>query len=112
MRGLPTGDRALSQDVTDHFQQRHIGTTAAQQQEMASTIGFDSVEHLIDTAIPDNIKLGANLSLPTALSEAEALKKLRAYAEQNKVLRSCIGTGYYDTLTPVLLRNVFENPGR
>ena len=112
MRGLPTGDRALSQDVTDHFQQRHIGTTAAQQQEMASTIGFDSVEHLIDTAIPDNIKLGANLSLPTALSEAEALKKLRAYAEQNKVLRSCIGTGYYDTLTPpVLLRNVFENPG-
>ena len=58
MRGLPTGDRALSQGVTDYFQQRHIGTTAAQQQEMASTIGFESVDHLIDTAIPDNIKLG------------------------------------------------------
>ena len=112
MRGLPTGDRALSQGVTDYFQQRHIGTTAAQQQEMASTIGFESVDHLIDTAIPDNIKLGKSLSLPIALSEAEALKKLRAYAEQNKVLRSCIGMGYYDTLTPpVLLRNVFENPG-
>ena len=102
----------MSQGVTDHFQQRHIGTTTVQQQEMASTIGFDSVEHLIDTAIPDNIKLRQTLSLPTALSEAEALKKLRAYAEQNKVLRSCIGMGYYDTLTPpVLLRNVFENPG-
>ncbi len=102
----------MSQGVTDHFQQRHIGTTVAQQQEMASTIGFESVEHLIDTAIPDNIKLGRSLSLPQALSEAEALKKLRAYAEQNKVLRSCIGMGYYDTLTPpVLLRNVFENPG-
>jgi len=102
----------LSQGVTHHFQHRHIGTTTAQQQEMASTIGFDSVEDLIDTAIPDNIKLQQSLSLPAALSEAEALKKLRAYAEQNVVLRSCIGMGYYDTLTPpVLLRNVFENPG-
>ena len=102
----------MSQGVSDHFQQRHIGTTKAQQQEMASTIGFESVDHLIDTAIPDNIKLGQGLSLPAALSEAEALKKLSAYANQNKVLRSCIGMGYYDTLTPpVLLRNVFENPG-
>ena len=81
MRGLPTGDRALSQGVTNHFQQRHIGTTTAQQQEMASTIGFESVDHLIDTAIPDNIKLGQGLSLPAALSEAEALKKLRGYAD-------------------------------
>ena len=111
-QGLPRGDNTLSQGVTDHFQQRHIGTTTAQQQEMASTIGFESVDHLIDTAIPDNIKLGQGLSLPAALSEAEALKKLRGYADQNKVLRSCIGMGYYDTLTPpVLLRNVFENPG-
>ena len=102
----------MSQGVTNHFQQRHIGTTTAQQQEMASAIGFESVDHLIDTAIPDNIKLGQGLSLPAALSEAEALKKLRTYADQNKVLRSCIGMGYYDTLTPpVLLRNVFENPG-
>ena len=112
MRGLPTGDRALSQGVTDHFQQRHIGTTVAQQQEMASTIGFDSVEHLIDTAIPDNIKLGASLSLPTHSAKPKHSKNYAAYAEQNEVLRSCIGMGYYDTLTPpVLLRNVFENPG-
>ena len=102
----------MNQGVTDHFQQRHIGTTKAQQQEMASSVGFESVEQLIETAIPDNIKAKASLCLPPALSEAQALKRLRKYADQNTVMRSCIGMGYYDTLTPaVLLRNVFENPG-
>ena len=102
----------MNQGVTDHFQQRHIGTTKAQQQEMASSVGFESVEQLIETAIPDNIKAKASLCLPPALSEAQALKRLRKYADKNTVMRSCIGMGYYDTLTPaVLLRNVFENPG-
>lgn len=79
---------------------------------MANSAGFDSVAQLIDTAVPDNIKLPQALNLPDPLTEREALLKLRAYADQNKVLRSCIGMGYYDTTTPpVLLRNVFENPG-
>ena len=79
---------------------------------MATSAGFDSVAQLIDTAVPDNIKLSQALNLPDPLTEREALLKLRAYADQNKVLRSCIGMGYYDTTTPpVLLRNVFENPG-
>ena len=96
----------------DAFQQRHIGTSTAQQEEMANSAGFDSVAQLIDTAVPDNIKLPQALNLPDPLTEREALLKLRAYADQNKVLRSCIGMGYYDTTTPpVLLRNVFENPG-
>ena len=96
----------------DAFQQRHIGTSTAQQEEMATSAGFDSVAQLIDTAVPDNIKLSQALNLPDPLTEREALLKLRAYADQNKVLRSCIGMGYSDTTTPpVLLRNVFENPG-
>ena len=102
----------MNQGVTDHFQQRHIGTTKAQQQEMASSVGFENVAQLIETAIPDNIKATQSLCLPPALSEAQALTRLRNYADQNTVMRSCIGMGYYDTLTPaVLLRNVFENPG-
>ena len=102
----------MNQGVTDHFQQRHIGTTKAQQQEMASSVGFENVAQLIETAIPDNIKATQSLCLPPALSEAQALTRLRNYADQKTVMRSCIGMGYYDTLTPaVLLRNVFENPG-
>ena len=99
-------------DTKNRFQNRHIGTTAAQQTEMATSVGFQSVDELIATAVPDNIKLDQPLDLPTALTENEALLKLRTYADQNKVVRSCIGMGYYDTITPpVLLRNVFENPG-
>ena len=99
-------------DTKNRFQNRHIGTTAAQQAEMATSVGFQSVDELIATAVPDNIKLDQPLDLPTALTENEALLKLRTYADQNKVVRSCIGMGYYDTITPpVLLRNVFENPG-
>ena len=99
-------------DTKNRFQNRHIGTTAAQQTEMATSVGFQSVDELIGTAVPDNIKLDQPLDLPTALTENEALLKLRTYADQNKVVRSCIGMGYYDTITPpVLLRNVFENPG-
>ena len=102
----------MNQGATDHFQQRHIGTTKVQQQEMASSVGFENVAQLIETAIPDNIKATQSLCLPPALSEAQALTRLRNYADQNTVMRSCIGMGYYDTLTPaVLLRNVFENPG-
>jgi len=89
-----------------------LGQQPAQQTEMATSVGFQSVDELIATAVPDNIKLDQPLDLPTALTENEALLKLRAYADQNKVVRSCIGMGYYDTITPpVLLRNVFENPG-
>ena len=99
-------------DTKNRFQNRHIGTTAAQQTEMATSVGFQSVDELIATAVPANIKLDQPLDLPTALTENEALLKLRTYADQNKVVRSCIGMGYYDTITPpVLLRNVFENPG-
>ncbi|MDA8662977.1 aminomethyl-transferring glycine dehydrogenase [Luminiphilus sp.] len=99
-------------DTKNRFQNRHIGTTTAQQAEMATSVGFQSVDELIATAVPDNIKLDQPLTLSPALTENEALLKLRNYADQNKVVRSCIGMGYYDTITPpVLLRNVFENPG-
>ena len=102
----------MNHDVIEAFRYRHIGTTLVQKEEMAQSAGFESIQQLIDTAVPNNIKLKDSLSLPPALSESEALTKLRHYANQNKVLRSCIGMGYYDTITPpVLLRNVFENPG-
>ena len=106
------GGMPMFDDTKNRFQNRHIGTTAAQQAEMATSVGFQNVDELIATAVPDNIKLEQPLELPSALTENEALLKLRAYADQNKVVRSCIGMGYYDTITPpVLLRNVFENPG-
>ncbi len=94
------------------FYRRHIGPSTKQQQEMARELGYDSVDALIDRAVPEKIRKQDALDLPPALSEQAALAKLREYASKNQVVRSCIGTGYYDTFVPaVIQRNVLENPG-
>jgi glycine dehydrogenase len=95
------------------FTQRHIGTSAAAQAVMLETLGYDSVDALVAAAVPDSIKVEpiANSTIPEAASEREALADLRALASRNVVRRSMIGLGYYDTITPaVIKRNVLENP--
>ena len=79
---------------------------------MAATCGFDSVDALIDAAVPEAIRVRKGLELPAAASEVEALARLKGVARKNEVFRSYIGMGYYDTLTPpVIQRNILENPG-
>ena len=95
------------------FTQRHIGTSAAAQAVMLETLGYDSVDALVAAAVPDSIKVAPieNSTIPDAASEREALADLRALASRNTVRRSMIGLGYYDTITPaVIKRNVLENP--
>ncbi|GAB2703273.1 glycine dehydrogenase [Microbacterium marinum] len=98
--------------MSSAFQGRHIGTDAAAQAEMLRVLGRDSVEALVNTAVPDAIHVAERESIiPPAATEAEALAELRDLAAQNRVARSMIGLGYYDTLTPsVIQRNVLENP--
>src|ERR1051325_78241 len=97
---------------TDSFARRHIGPDAAEQKEMLAALGLTSLDALVDAAVPANIRLGRALSLPAAQSEHEALKQLRAIAQQNAVFRSYIGMGYHDCVTPaVIQRNILENPG-
>jgi glycine dehydrogenase len=94
------------------FAARHIGPSPAERAEMAAVAGHSGVEALIDAAVPAAIRTGRPLRLPPALSEAEALARLRELASRNQVLTSMIGLGYYGTITPgVILRNVLENPG-
>ena len=94
------------------FSDRHIGPDAAEQDKMLVAVNVDSLDQLISETVPSNIAFDGRLELPEALSEAELLTDLRELAEQNQVLRSLIGQGYYDTLTPsVILRNVLEDPG-
>jgi glycine dehydrogenase len=79
---------------------------------MLSTVGVKSVDELIDQTIPASIRLPKPLDLPAAMSERELLEHLQQVGSKNKVWRSYIGMGYYDTLTPpVILRNIVENPG-
>jgi len=95
----------------DEFVGRHIGPNDAEITEMLAAIGQDSLEKLVDNVVPASIRLRAPLALPPAVSEHEALTRLRAIAAKNQVFKSFIGMGYYGTRTPnVVLRNVLENP--
>src|SRR4051812_46894763 len=94
------------------FARRHIGPNTESTAEMLREIGFENVDALIDATVPNTIRLDRALDLPPAKSERDALEELRTIASQNKVLRSFIGCGYYDTVTPpVIQRNILENPG-
>ena len=96
----------------DLFLSRHIGTDSADQDEMLKTIGVESLDALIDSAVPTGIRLQRAMDLPEAVSENKALRELRWIGKLNKVVRSFLGTGYHDSITPpVIQRNIFENPG-
>ncbi|MFI7612208.1 aminomethyl-transferring glycine dehydrogenase [Nonomuraea terrae] len=94
------------------FSSRHIGPSESEQQRMLEAVGFESVADLVAVAVPEAIRAKDSLKLPAAIGEAEAIAELRALAGRNRVLTSMIGLGYYDTVTPaVIRRNLLENPG-
>ena len=96
----------------DSFARRHIGPNEEEVGAMLREVGFDSLSALIDATVPKDIRLKRQLSLPEAKSERDALAELRAIAQKNKIMRSFIGAGYYDCITPpVIQRNILENPG-
>ena len=96
----------------NEFTGRHIGPDEQEKDAMLSAIGMGSMEELIGKTIPDAIRIKTDLDVPAAISEFEYLSELKKVAAKNKVFKSYIGQGYYDTITPsVILRNVFENPG-
>ena len=95
------------------FTSRHVGIGAAAQKAMLETLGYSSLDALMDHAVPQGIRQAviAQSTIPEAATEREALAELRALANENTVRRSMIGLGYYDTIMPsVIKRNVLENP--
>ncbi|MFD6164587.1 aminomethyl-transferring glycine dehydrogenase [Oerskovia sp. NPDC060287] len=112
-----------SSDAFDraHFPFRHIGPrpVAADASDvptgevaaMLAELGYDSLDALVDAAVPDSIRTDRPLDLPAARTETEVLADLRAIAAKNVVKRQMIGLGYYGTITPpVIRRNVLESP--
>ncbi|MCA9085619.1 MAG: aminomethyl-transferring glycine dehydrogenase, partial [Planctomycetaceae bacterium] len=98
--------------TTDLFRRRHLGVSEAIAEQMVREIGYDSVDQLIDAAVPAGIRRQNPFFLPEAKSESSALAWLKSIMNRNQVKRSLIGTGYYDCiLPPVIQRNILENPG-
>jgi glycine dehydrogenase len=99
--------------MAERFSDRHIGTTPSTQRAMLDAIGYESVDALMDAAVPGAIRVLEleNSSIPAAADERGALAELRGLAARNAVNRSLIGLGYSGTVTPaVIRRNVLENP--
>jgi len=98
--------------ITNNFIDRHNGPRKEQVQAMLDSIGVSSVEELIDQTIPKAIRIKKNLNLPEGLNEFEYLNHLKKLASKNRIFKTYIGLGYYNTITPgVIQRNVLENPG-
>jgi glycine dehydrogenase len=103
---------SLNIHYKEDFKDRHIAPNTADVDAMLHTLGLGSVDELIEQTVPQTIRLKQPLNLPQAKSEKDYLSSLKQTAALNKVFKSYIGQGYYDTTTPgVILRNVMENPG-
>jgi glycine dehydrogenase len=96
----------------NNFLFRHIGPGADETQTMLKTMGLSSLDQLIDETIPKAIRLKEPLEAEDGMTEYDYLNHIRNVAKKNKIYKSYIGLGYYNTIVPsVILRNVFENPG-
>ncbi|MCG3169469.1 MAG: Glycine dehydrogenase (decarboxylating) [Pseudomonadales bacterium] len=96
----------------DDFLHRHIGPSEEQIARMLAVVGAGSLDELTTQTVPQAILSAEPLALPGPQPEHLVLERLGGIAAKNRVLRSLIGCGYHDTITPpVILRNVLENPG-
>ncbi|MBN8562900.1 MAG: aminomethyl-transferring glycine dehydrogenase [Leptolyngbya sp. UWPOB_LEPTO1] len=97
---------------TDRFVDRHIGVRGEEIRAMLAVLGLNSTSDLIEQAVPKSIRIQRPLQIRSGRSEYELLKELKAIASKNQVLRSLIGMGYSNCITPpVIQRNILENPG-
>ncbi len=95
----------------DQFTYRHIGPRKNDAALMLKKIGARTFEELIDQTIPSSIRMENPLGLPEGISEYEYFNSLKEIASRNKLYRSFIGLGYYNTILPaVIQRNILENP--
>jgi len=107
---LPVSQSAQGTEWT--FAQRHLGPDETQIDQMLVTVERESLDLLIDEAVPPAIRQQSPSKLPEALGEALALEELRAILKANSVRPTYIGMGYHNTRTPaVIQRNILENPG-
>ncbi len=98
--------------LTNNFIDRHNGLRKDDEEKMLKAIGLDSVDKLIDQTIPESIRLSKPLDIPAGLNEYEYIQHLKSLGARNKLYRSYIGMGYYNTIMPgVIQRNILENPG-
>ena len=95
------------------FEDRHIGPTSVDESTMLQELGYSDLDSFIKDVVPANIAIKGVIegAIENGKSEVDVIAELRTIASENKVFSSLIGTGYYGTIVPpVIKRNVLENP--
>ncbi|KAK9836531.1 hypothetical protein WJX74_002469 [Apatococcus lobatus] len=100
---------------SDQFAPRHNSASPAEIKEMASVAGFDSIDALIDATVPQSIRREDRMEMgkyTDGMTESGFLAQFKEMASKNKMYKTFLGMGYYNTyLPPVIQRNILENPG-
>ncbi len=98
--------------LSNNFIERHNGPHESEIPGMLETIGVESIEQLIEETVPASIRMKKDLDLPEGMNELEYINHLREIGAKNKLYKTYIGMGYYNTILPgVIQRNILENPG-
>ncbi len=98
--------------INNNFARRHNGPFGDEIAKMLVKIGVNSIDQLIDQTVPSSIRMKEPLNLPVGMNEYQYLNHIKSIGAKNKLYKSFIGLGYYDTIVPaVILRNILENPG-
>ncbi len=105
------GNRSEVLEPFEDFVRRHVGTSDEEQEGMLKVLGYETLDALVDAAVPGSVRSLGTLDLPPAVSEHQVLGELRRLAASNTIAEPMIGLGYYGTVTPgVIRRNVLESP--
>jgi glycine dehydrogenase len=98
--------------LTNNFLKRHNGPSPEEASRMLKYMGLNSLDELIDQTVPASIRLPEELDLPDGMNEFELINHLKELGSENKIFKSFIGLGYYNSIMPgVIQRNILENPG-
>jgi glycine dehydrogenase len=105
----------VPENLSATFVERHIGPRGEEISRMLEAVGYDSLDALMQAAVPGRIRTTAQWadgsSLPEAADERSVAAELRALAALNRPAEPMIGLGYHGTVTPpVIRRNVLEDP--
>jgi glycine dehydrogenase len=105
------GNRSEVLEPFEDFLRRHVGPSDEEQGDMLKVLGYETLDALVDAAVPGSVRSLGTLDLPPAVSEHQVLEELRRLAASNTIAEPMIGLGYYGTITPgVIRRNVLESP--
>ena len=105
------GNRSEVLEPFEDFVRRHVGPSDEEQEAMLKVLGYETLDALVDAAVPGSVRSLGTLDLPPAVSEHQVLDELRRLADENTIAEPMIGLGYSGTITPgVIRRNVLESP--